>query len=198
MFDQNYRGMVGRIMAPISDFLRMVDERTQASVVAAQTRYSQLEIVIFSLLGASMLLLLVCLFFAYRVIRSQLGGEPRDAMMVLRKVAEGDLTVKVPVSRRDTGSVLHSTQQMIAKWTNVIGDVSGTASSPGIGLGTDFRIVAGAQSKRLATGVNVEVTRCVGGRNYRYHRAECRECTHHGWHCQQICQCRCRGWRSGA
>ena len=129
MFDQNYRGMVGRIMAPISDFLRMVDERTQASVVAAQTRYSQLEIVIFSLLGASMLLLLVCLFLAYRVIRSQLGGEPRDAMMVLRKVAEGDLTVKVPVSRRDTGSVLHSTQQMIAKWTNVIGDVSGTASS---------------------------------------------------------------------
>lgn len=129
MFDQNYRAMVGRIMVPINDFLRMVDERTQKRVSVAQSRYSELEMVIFSLLGASMLLLLVCLFFTYRVIRSQLGGEPRDAMNVLRKVAEGDLTVKVPVSEKDTGSVLHSTQQMIAKWTAVIGDVNGTASS---------------------------------------------------------------------
>src|SRR5450830_997185 len=129
MFDQNYRSMVGRIMVPINDFLRMVDERTQKRVHLAQARYSELELVIFSLLSASMLLLLVCLFFTYRVIRSQLGGEPKDAMMVLRKIAEGDLTVKVPVSPKDTGSVLHSTQQMVAKWTAVIGDVSGTASS---------------------------------------------------------------------
>jgi len=129
MFDQNYRTMVGRVMVPINDFLRMVDERTQARVDVAQVRYSQLEIVIFSLLGASMLLLLVCLFFAYRVIRAQLGGEPRDAMMVLRKVAEGDLTVKVPLWHKDTGSVLHSAQQMITKWTAVISDVNGTANS---------------------------------------------------------------------
>src|SRR5450830_1767369 len=122
---RNYRSMVGRIMVPINDFLRMVDERTQKRVHLAQARYSELELVIFSLLSASMLLLLVCLFFTYRVIRSQLGGEPKDAMMVLRKIAEGDLTVKVPVSPKDTGSVLHSTQQMVAKWTAVIGDVSG-------------------------------------------------------------------------
>lgn len=129
MFDQNYRAKVGRMMVPINDFLRMVDERTERRVNQAQARYLQLEIMIFALLGASMLLLLVCLFFAYRVIRSQLGGEPRDAMMVLRKVAEGDLTVKVPLWTKDSGSVLHSTQQMIAKWTAVIGDVNGTASS---------------------------------------------------------------------
>jgi methyl-accepting chemotaxis protein len=129
MFDQNYRAKVGRVMVPINDFLRMVDERTQRHVSVAQERYSELELVIFSLLGASMLLLLVCLFFTYRVIRSQLGGEPRDAMMVLRKVAEGDLTVKVPLWHKDSGSVLHSTQQMIDKWTAVIGDVNGTANS---------------------------------------------------------------------
>jgi len=129
MFDQNYRALVGRVMLPINDFLRMVDERTQAGVNVAQARYSQLELVIFSLLGASMLLLLVCLFFAYRIIRAQLGGEPRDAMMVLRKLAEGDLTVKVPLWHTDTGSVLHSAQQMITKWTAVISDVNGTANS---------------------------------------------------------------------
>lgn len=129
MFDQNYRAMVGQVMRPINDFLRMVDERTQRRVNVAQARYSELEIVIFSLLGASMLFLLVCLFFSYRLIRAQLGGEPRDAMMVLRKLAEGDLTVKVPLWHKDTGSVLHSAQQMISKWTSVISDVNDTANS---------------------------------------------------------------------
>ena len=129
MFDQNYRTMVGQVMLPINVFLRMVDERTQARVHLAKDRYAQLEIIILSLLGVSVTLLLVCLLFTYRVVRAQLGGEPRDAMMVLRKVAEGDLTVKVPVSDRDTGSVLHSTQQMIAKWTAVLGDVNDTANA---------------------------------------------------------------------
>jgi methyl-accepting chemotaxis protein len=158
MFDQNYRVKAGRVMVTINDFLRMVDERTERRVSLAQARYSQLELVIFSLLGASMLLLLVCLFLAYRVIRSQLGGEPRDAMIVLRKMAEGDLTVKVPLWRKDTGSVLHSTQQMIDKWTAVIGDVNGTAGSL---ASASEQIAASSQAlSRNASqqAANVEVT----------------------------------------
>ncbi|MFL9924398.1 methyl-accepting chemotaxis protein [Herbaspirillum lusitanum] len=129
VFDQNYRDVLGRIMTPTNDFLRMVDERTAAGVKRAQSDYAVLELRIFWLLGASMVVLFICLLYAYCAIRSQIGGEPKDAMAVLRKVAEGDLTVAVPVSGRDRSSVLFSTQQMIAKWTAVIGDVGGTASS---------------------------------------------------------------------
>ncbi|MCA1325307.1 methyl-accepting chemotaxis protein [Herbaspirillum sp. alder98] len=129
VFDQNYRNLFGRAMSPINDFLRLVDERTQAKVLHAQQQYGQLQLKIFWLLAASVLVLFLCLWFAYYTIRSQIGGEPRDAMAVLRRVAEGDLTVNVPLSARDKVSVLYSTQQVINKWTDVIGDVGGTATS---------------------------------------------------------------------
>ncbi|KAF1045671.1 MAG: Methyl-accepting chemotaxis protein I [Herbaspirillum frisingense] len=129
VFDQTYRSLFGKAMSPINDFLRLVDERTQGQVIKAQKDYAELEQKIFWLLTASVLLLFGCLWFAYRTIRSQVGGEPRDAMMVLRRVAEGDLTVAVPLGKKDKVSVLYSTQQMINKWTDVIGDVGGTASS---------------------------------------------------------------------
>jgi methyl-accepting chemotaxis protein len=129
VFDQTYRSLFGKVMSPINDFLRLVDERTQSRVVKAQMEYAELEQKIFWLLAASVLVLFGCLWFAYVTIRSQIGGEPRDAMTVLRRVAEGDLTVTVPLHKRDKVSVLYSTQQMITKWTDVIGDVGGTASS---------------------------------------------------------------------
>ncbi|MRT31820.1 methyl-accepting chemotaxis protein [Herbaspirillum sp. CAH-3] len=129
VFDQAYRALFGRVMAPINDFLRQVDERTQARVLKAGRDYAELEQKIFWLLTASVVVLFVCLGFAYRTIRAQIGGEPRDAMSVLRRVAEGDLTVTVPLRKNDKVSVLYSTQQMVNKWTDVIGDVSGTASA---------------------------------------------------------------------
>jgi methyl-accepting chemotaxis protein len=129
VFDQTYRALFGKVMSPVNDFLRLVDERTQAKVVKAGRDYAELEQKIFWLLTASVVVLFACLGFAYRTIRSQIGGEPRDAMSVLRRVAEGDLTVTVPLRKRDKVSVLYSTQQMVTKWTDVIGDVSGTASA---------------------------------------------------------------------
>ncbi|NUU00402.1 methyl-accepting chemotaxis protein [Herbaspirillum robiniae] len=129
VFDQTYRALFGKVMSPINDFLRLVDERTEGKVTRAQRDYVELEQKIFWLLAASVMLLFGCLWFAYYTIRSQIGGEPRDAMTVLRRVAEGDLTVAVPLHKKDKVSVLYSTQQMVNKWTDVIGDVGGTASS---------------------------------------------------------------------
>ncbi|ADJ62142.1 methyl-accepting chemotaxis protein [Herbaspirillum seropedicae] len=129
VFDQTYRTLFGKLMSPVNDFLRLVDERTQANVRQAGKDYAELEQKIFWLLAASVVVLFACLWLSYRIIRSQIGGEPRDAMSVLRRVAEGDLTVVVPLPKGDKLSVLYSTQQMINKWTDVIGDVSGTATS---------------------------------------------------------------------
>jgi len=129
VFDQTYRALFGKLMSPVNDFLRLVDERTQAHVRQAGREYAELEQKIFWLLAASVVVLFACLWLSYRIIRSQIGGEPRDAMSVLRRVAEGDLTVVVPLPKGDKISVLYSTQQMINKWTDVIGDVSGTATS---------------------------------------------------------------------
>lgn len=129
LFNQSYRDTVGRIMIMVNEFQRSVDARTQQDVSLAQARYKEVETIIYVLLGASVLLLFVCLFFAYWLIRLQLGGDPQEVMAILRKVAAGDLTVSVPLAKNDSLSVLHSTQQLITKWTEVIIDVNGTSSS---------------------------------------------------------------------
>lgn len=129
MFDKQYLDMVDRLATPMNAFLEMVNERTELSVRLAQAGYAKLEMLLFVLLGATLTVLQCCLYFAYRLIRAQMGGEPRDVMAVLRKVAKGDLTVNVPVSARDRGSVLFSTRQLITTWIHVITDVSSTSSS---------------------------------------------------------------------
>jgi methyl-accepting chemotaxis protein len=129
LFDQSYLGIVNRLMQPINTFLEMVNERTQSGVISAKKKYTELEILLFGLLGVTLVTLQGCLFFAYRLIRVQLGGEPKDVMGVLRKVAQGDLTVNVPVTRKDKHSVLFSTKQMITTWIQVMTDVSNTSRS---------------------------------------------------------------------
>ncbi|KAF0813947.1 Methyl-accepting chemotaxis protein I [Andreprevotia sp. IGB-42] len=64
-----------------------------------------------------------------RIVTRQVGGEPDEAVRILQRVADGDLTVDVNVKPGDTGSMLFSIQQMIGKLTSVIGDVSSSASS---------------------------------------------------------------------
>jgi methyl-accepting chemotaxis protein len=129
LFDKHYLYIVDRLMQPINIFLGMVTERTQQDVALAQLAYSRLETLLFVLLGTTLLAVQVCLFFAYRLIRVQIGGEPKDVMAVLRNVAKGDLTMHVPVSSKDRGSVLFSTKQLISTWVQVITDVSSTSGS---------------------------------------------------------------------
>ncbi|WP_148714246.1 methyl-accepting chemotaxis protein [Chitinolyticbacter meiyuanensis] len=64
-----------------------------------------------------------------RMIVRQVGGEPQDAVRILQRVAEGDLTVNVQLRQGDQTSMLYSIQQMIGRLTDVIGDVRGAAGS---------------------------------------------------------------------
>ncbi|KAF0813949.1 Methyl-accepting chemotaxis protein III [Andreprevotia sp. IGB-42] len=64
-----------------------------------------------------------------RMIVRQVGGEPDEAVRILQRVANGDLTVAVHVKPGDNNSMLFSIQQMIGKLTEVISDVSSSASS---------------------------------------------------------------------
>jgi methyl-accepting chemotaxis protein len=60
---------------------------------------------------------------------SQLGGEPRYVAQVINRVAEGDFTIEVQVSARDTGSALQATRSMVAKLSQVIGKVRAAADT---------------------------------------------------------------------
>ncbi len=67
--------------------------------------------------------------FITRIIVRQLGGEPAYAAEVVKRVAEGDLTVDVQLRSGDNTSLLASMKQMTEKLRAIMGDVRMTADS---------------------------------------------------------------------
>ena len=64
-----------------------------------------------------------------RGLLRQLGGEPQFASTVSRRIAEGDLTVDIPLKGNDTGSMLAAMKGMAEKLSQIIGEVRGAADS---------------------------------------------------------------------
>lgn len=129
VFDQQHMDKTDQILLPINLFLKNVNERTQLGVITAQTEYTHLIKTIVMLLVLLISVLVVSLVIGFLAIRSQIGGEPLAVMSALHQIAQGDLTVTVPVKARDRSSVLFSTKQLMSTWISVIGDVSGAASA---------------------------------------------------------------------
>jgi methyl-accepting chemotaxis protein len=77
-------------------------------------------------LGAAVVLCLLVSFVMLVIIRSihrQLGGEPKYAADVVSRIAAGDLTVHVDVSRNDNSSLLFAMKGMQASLAQTIGSV---------------------------------------------------------------------------
>ncbi|NQD36148.1 methyl-accepting chemotaxis protein [Permianibacter sp. IMCC34836] len=64
-----------------------------------------------------------------RVIVKQLGGEPDYAAMVVKQVADGDLTVEVQIKPGDTTSLLAAMKGMTDKLRSVMSDVRSSADT---------------------------------------------------------------------
>ncbi len=75
--------------------------------------------------AAAVLLTLLGLIGAWITlsILKQLGGEPAYVSDIVRKVADGDLTVQVQLAAGDTTSMLASVKGMADKLSHIIGDV---------------------------------------------------------------------------
>lgn len=67
--------------------------------------------------------------FVTRVIVKQLGGEPAYAVDVVRRVAEGDLTVAVQLKNGDTNSLLAAMKGMTDKLCSVMSELRSSADS---------------------------------------------------------------------
>jgi len=64
-----------------------------------------------------------------RGIMRQLGGEPDYVAEIARRVSEGDLTTTVMTRPHDESSVLYAMKTMVARLSQVVGDVNGAASA---------------------------------------------------------------------
>lgn len=83
---------------------------------------------IFLVVGVVLFLLLTYLTFRMRsAILSQLGGEPQDAAENMRKIANGDLSVVIPVESNDDSSMMASLKLMQMKLTNLTSAIQDNA-----------------------------------------------------------------------
>ncbi|MDQ8024164.1 MAG: MCP four helix bundle domain-containing protein, partial [Moraxellaceae bacterium] len=96
----------------------------RADVAENDARKVMISIIVVSMVLAVALGLLVT-----RIITRQLGGEPDYASDVVRRVAQGDMTVKVELKKGDTTSLLASMSEMLTRLTQVIGEVRGSADA---------------------------------------------------------------------
>jgi methyl-accepting chemotaxis protein len=78
-----------------------------------------------------------------RIIKQQVGGEPREAAEIAQRVAGGDLTVDVRTAQGDTTSMMAAIREMVVKLSETIGQVRDNAVSL---VGASDQLSATAQS----------------------------------------------------
>ena len=103
------------------------------------------------MLGGSAAMLVILLLLGTWITRSilrQLGGEPDYVADVVKRVADGDLSVQVQIKANDHSSMLFAIRGMIDKLSGIIGEVRGAADALS---SASEQVSATAQSMSQAT-----------------------------------------------
>lgn len=112
-----------------SDLARLFEQESESRNRSAAAAYGSARA---WTLGTGIAAVLVAILFGTFIQRSilgQLGGEPAEVREMVRKVAEGDLTVRIELKPNDRGSLLAAIRGMVEKLTQVIGEVNLASSS---------------------------------------------------------------------
>jgi len=100
--DASYHQAKAGIMRPISEFYRMVDQRTLEAVRAAEKAAALVRVIIIAL-GS---LLVFALWNAYRALHATLGCSVDELQAHIARIGNGDWSSTVPVPKNKGSSVL--------------------------------------------------------------------------------------------
>ncbi len=126
MHDADYHRFKAKIMQPVDDFLRLLDERTASEVAQLEARRHRWAVVA----EAALLLLAVAVSAALVWGRRQVMAIFRDARAVAARIAACDLSQ--PVARRgddEAGQLIAALDTMQANLRRVIGEVRAGSES---------------------------------------------------------------------
>jgi methyl-accepting chemotaxis protein len=143
----SYSANVVKITTDLNDLIEKmikgnVDEAEAIAAANAKTAASastQMGVAI----GLGMLLAIGLGMLVTRIIKQQVGGEPREAAEIAQRVAGGDLSVQVRTAEGDTTSMMAAIRDMVGKLSEIIGQVRDNATSL---VGASDQLSATAQS----------------------------------------------------
>ncbi|GAB3540308.1 methyl-accepting chemotaxis protein [Noviherbaspirillum agri] len=129
--EENARQLVqSRLEPALNEYVATIGQLTRYQAdeiarmrgdIAAMATTSQRMLIALGVLSA-LLSIGVALVIA-RSIRSQLGGEPSEAMTIANRIAQGDLAVAITVRPGDTSSLMYSIHQMQESLARIVGEV---------------------------------------------------------------------------
>lgn len=121
----------------------MEETNTEGDVLYAETRT-----LVLSMAVAAVVLALLIAAFITRSLLKLLGGEPAYAAGLLRKVADGDLSVTVQTKKNDSTSMMAAVKEMVARLSQVVTEVNSSAEAL---AGASEEVSATAQSLSQAS-----------------------------------------------
>jgi methyl-accepting chemotaxis protein len=101
-------------------------EQFGAEARTTAVEYSKLVLMV---IVAVLLVSCIVGFFITAVITGQLGGEPRYVAEMMKRVADGDLEVRIATTSKDSGSLLFVLRQMVEKLQATMNEIRWAASS---------------------------------------------------------------------
>ncbi|HNX93922.1 MAG TPA: methyl-accepting chemotaxis protein [Holophaga sp.] len=131
------------IEAILDNILRMNDEQAQRKNKAAEATALRITTISISIIVIGFVLAIGLGLFVTRTIKQQVGGEPKDAADVARRVASGDLTVDVQTKPGDTNSMMAAIKEMVVKLSGIVGQVQ---EASGMLVGASEQLSATAQA----------------------------------------------------
>jgi len=125
---------------------KMVDAKTQLATQTSESNSATAQsarqsVVILSVAGVALAVLIGYLIM--KIVKGQVGGEPKYAADVVQRVAEGDLSVDVQLASGDSESMMAAIKGMVGRLNELIGNVIETA---GTLVGASEQLSATAQS----------------------------------------------------
>ncbi|MTW05170.1 methyl-accepting chemotaxis protein [Pseudoduganella ginsengisoli] len=127
--DATYHRNKAKIMKPVNEFLQMLDERTGKAVQDAEAAAGAAYRTTLSLLGFSVVASALAMYWLYRSLMRQLGGEPEYAAGIVREIADGNLGAELSLRQGDNGSLLYAMKQMKDKLASVVHEVASGAQA---------------------------------------------------------------------
>jgi methyl-accepting chemotaxis protein len=125
--DATYHSNKAKIMKPVNEFLEMLDQRTSKAVAEAEAAADHAFKVTLGMMSFSLLASAVAMYFLYRSLMRQLGGEPAYAAGIVQEVAQGNLAIKVELRTGDRASLLYAMKGMVDKLSSVMTEVGANA-----------------------------------------------------------------------
>ncbi|MDQ9170506.1 chemotaxis protein, partial [Oxalobacteraceae bacterium R-40] len=129
-----------QIVADIDLVIKSVQQAVDAETRKVDNALSQSEMLTLILSAFALILATGIGVLVTRALLKQLGGDPAEVSAIASRIAEGDLTVEIPVQENDNASVMHAMKAMRDNLTQIVAQVR---------TGTDTIATA---SSEIATG----------------------------------------------